>query len=137
MKYRTMDAWPESTGPSATILIVDDEPSVRALAGLILRRRGYTVREAAHGKEALEIIQLGGCVDLVVSDIRMPVMGGIELAKELDALCPDTKVLFVSGYAGDSLTTEKTANFATERYSFLSKPFTALELEVRIRQMLT
>jgi two-component system, cell cycle sensor histidine kinase and response regulator CckA len=124
----------ETSRSHATILVVDDEPSVRALAGFILRRRGYSVLEASNGREALDVVERHvDPIDLLVSDVQMPVMGGRELAEALAEVSPSTKVLLLSGFSRDNLLYEGMLN---DRFSFLSKPFTATELEFRVRQLL-
>ena len=91
--------------PDATvILMVDDEPAQRQLFAFALRREGYWVLEARNGAEALDIAAQAGRIDLVVSDIVMPVMKGPEMAEQLRQQFPDLSVLFVSGYLlGDDL----------------------------------
>lgn len=85
--------------PGATVvLLVDDEPAVRNLFGLALRREGYHVVEANNGLEALEVAKQLDHIDLVVTDIVMPAMKGPELAAKLRERLPDMKFVFVSGY---------------------------------------
>lgn len=85
--------------PGATvILLVDDEPAVRNLFALALRREGYHVLEAGNGAEGLEIAAQLEHIDLVVTDVVMPVMKGPEFAAKLREQRPDTKFIFVSGY---------------------------------------
>ena len=115
-----------------TVLLVEDEAQVRTLAARMLRSAGYTVLEAADGLQALHVIaQNGGKVDLVVSDVVMPHMGGAELAQRLRALNPGIRVLFMSGY------TERGATFQlTPGAAFLQKPFSAATLAHRVRELL-
>lgn len=90
---------PQVIPSSATvILVVDDEPAQRELFAFALRREGYCVLEARNGAEALDIATQAGRVDLVVTDVVMPVMKGPEMAERLRQRFPDTQVLFVSGY---------------------------------------
>jgi two-component system cell cycle sensor histidine kinase/response regulator CckA len=85
--------------PGATVvLLVDDEPAVRNLFALALTREGYHVIEAGNGAEALEVAKQLETIDLVVTDIVMPVMKGPELAMRLRERFPDLKFVFVSGY---------------------------------------
>lgn len=85
--------------PDATVLLlVEDEPAVRNLFSMALRREGYYVAEAQHGEEALAIAAQLPRIDLVVTDIVMPVMKGPEMARRLRAQHPDLKFVFVSGY---------------------------------------
>jgi two-component system cell cycle sensor histidine kinase/response regulator CckA len=82
----------------AVILLVEDEPAVRGLFALSLRKDGYFVLEASNGAEALNIVEQAGRVDLVVTDVVMPVMKGTELAVRLREKYPDLRFIFVSGY---------------------------------------
>jgi len=86
--------------PGATVvLLVDDEPAVRNLFAQALRREGYHVVEAGNGQEALDVAARLPHIDLVVTDVVMPVMKGPEFAGKLRARLPDMKFVFVSGYA--------------------------------------
>lgn len=80
------------------VLMVDDEPAQRQLFAFALRREGYWVLEARNGAEALDVATQAGRLDLVVSDIVMPVMKGPEMANRLRERFPEAQVLFVSGY---------------------------------------
>ena len=80
------------------ILLVDDEPAQRQLFAFALRREGYWVMEARNGAEALDVAQSAGRVDMVVSDVVMPVMKGPDMANRLRQRFPDVQVLFVSGF---------------------------------------
>ena len=119
---------------SETILVVDDEPLVRDSLGRMLNRLGYTVMLAADGDEALRVA--GGQVDqiaLVITDVLMPGMNGLELARELDRLSPGFKVLFVSGYT-DGVLAER--GILRERVEFLQKPLALSVLAARVREVL-
>jgi len=83
---------------AAIILLVEDEPAVRGLFALSLRKDGYFVLEASNGAEALTIVEQAGRVDLVVTDVVMPIMKGTELAARLRETYPDLRFIFVSGY---------------------------------------
>lgn len=90
---------PMAIPASATVvLMVDDEPAQRQLFAFALRREGYWVLEARNGAEALDVAAQAGRVDLVVSDVVMPVMKGPEMAERLRERFPNAQVLFVSGY---------------------------------------
>lgn len=82
----------------AIILLVEDEPAVRGLFALSLRKDGYFVLEASNGAEALAVVEQAGRVDLVVTDVVMPVMKGTELASRLRETYPQLRFIFVSGY---------------------------------------
>ncbi|MBM3752118.1 MAG: response regulator [Acidimicrobiia bacterium] len=89
----------DSGPPGATVvLLVDDEPAVRNLFALALRREGYHVIEASNGVEALNIAARLDHIDLVVTDVVMPMMKGPEFAAKLRERLPDMKFIFVSGY---------------------------------------
>jgi len=113
-----------------TILVVDDEETVRTYVHKILSMRGYRVMDARDGVDALEqIAQLGSAVDLLLTDVRMPRMDGSELTQRLSATYPQTPILYMSGYPFD-LDAERKRNPA-RICAFLSKPFTPkLLLEV-------
>jgi two-component system, cell cycle sensor histidine kinase and response regulator CckA len=117
-----------------TLLLVEDEDTVRRLAYRILTRQGYTVLQATNGVEALEICNLhDGPIDLVVTDVVMPEMGGGELAERLREVRPDTPVLMVSGYAEDAVLRH---GIAETRSWFLEKPFTPDALVRKVREVL-
>ena len=82
----------------ATILLVEDDHAVRRIASEVLRKRGYQVIQAGNGEEALSMARSTPGIDLLVTDVIMPKMGGRELAKKLLPSHPDLKVLFISGY---------------------------------------
>ena len=80
------------------VLLVEDEPAVRGLFAMCLRKDGYFVVEASNGSEALSVVEQVGRVDLVVTDVVMPVMKGTELAQRLREKFPSLQFIFVSGY---------------------------------------
>ncbi|MBY0612148.1 MAG: response regulator [Beijerinckiaceae bacterium] len=109
-----------------TILLVEDEEAVRAFGKRALASRGYTVREASSGIEAMRIVdELDGKIDLVVSDVVMPEMDGPTLLRELRKRNPDLKIIFVSGYAEDAFRQNLPEG---EEFSFLPKPFSLKQL---------
>ena len=108
------------------ILLVEDEDAVRALNARMLTSRGYTVLEANSGVEALRVFnEENGAIDLVVSDVVMPEMDGPTMLGELRRLNPDTKVVFVSGYAEEAFKKNLPEG---EEFHFLPKPFTMKQL---------
>ena len=110
----------------ATILIVDDEPAVLAVTERILAARGHRVLTASGGSEALQQSrQWTGRIDLLLSDLRMPVMDGRELAERLVAERPDTSVVFMSGFSEDPVIR---AEVRESRATLVSKPFAASDL---------
>jgi two-component system, cell cycle sensor histidine kinase and response regulator CckA len=109
-----------------TVLLVEDEDAVRALNARMLSSRGYTVLEAADGLEALEVYDAaGGKVDLVVSDVVMPEMDGPTMLGHLRQRNPDTRIIFVSGYAEEAFKKNLPDG---EAFGFLAKPFTMKQL---------
>jgi two-component system, cell cycle sensor histidine kinase and response regulator CckA len=126
-----MRAAADLTG-QGVILLVEDEQGLRALNARGLASRGYTVIEAGNGVEAMELLaQHGGKVDLVVSDVVMPEMDGPTLLKELRKNNPDTKIIFVSGYAEDAF--QKSLPNQAD-YNFLAKPFTLKQLVAKVKE---
>jgi CheY-like chemotaxis protein len=113
------------------ILLVEDEHAVRALARHVLQSQGYTVLEARHAQEALEVHDRhGGPVHLLVSDVMLPHMSGPELARRLSARHPDLRVLFLSGYPREALALEGPPS------RFLPKPFRPADLLHTVRELL-
>jgi two-component system cell cycle sensor histidine kinase/response regulator CckA len=117
-----------------TILLVEDEEMLRNLARIVLRKQGYTVLEAAHGGEALTICQNHeGPIDLLVTDVVMPVLGGRELVDRIVLLRPEIKVLYVSGYTEDAVVRN---GIYSEKVQFLHKPFAPTTLADKVREVL-
>jgi two-component system, cell cycle sensor histidine kinase and response regulator CckA len=95
---------PERAGAGASVLVVDDEAAVRRFASRVLQREGYEVVEATDGAEAIEIIRAqGASFAVVVSDIVMPRVNGVELLHALAVSHPDLPVILMSGYATAAL----------------------------------
>ncbi|MCC7265637.1 MAG: response regulator [Candidatus Latescibacteria bacterium] len=119
---------------SETILLVEDEEPVRKLACLALEASGYQVLAAGNGREALDLAAAPNTrVDLLLTDVVMPELGGPELAARLQQLCPAIKVLYMSGYIGDTLLRH---GFSTPSDSFLQKPFSPNSLVRKVRELL-
>ena len=119
---------------SETILVVEDEPDVRALACEFLKVSGYSVLEARNGLEALEKLSSHKQpVHLVLSDMVMPKMGGAELAERLRTIRPDTKVVLMSGYSEYASGTRDSASPGVT----LQKPFSRPSLLQKIREALS
>jgi two-component system, cell cycle sensor histidine kinase and response regulator CckA len=120
---------------TATVLLVEDQEEVRQLASSILKSSGYLVLEAATGEEALrQCTSHSGRIDLIVSDIVMPKMSGVDLVKHLQPGFPNTPVLFMSGYDRD-LSDE--AYQKVDGSFFISKPFTIQAFIAKVREILT
>jgi PAS domain S-box-containing protein len=121
-------------GGAETLLLVEDENAVRSSARRLLERHGYTVLEARHGADALRIVEeTDREVDLVVTDLVMPEMGGRELVERLRTRRPALKVLFMSGYTEKAITTD---GLMPPRTGFVEKPFTMEQLLRRLRELL-
>ena len=128
------DASPVETGGTETVLLVEDNEMVRAFACEVLRRRGYTVLEAHHGIDALDITQrYHGPIDLLLTDLVMPEMGGRELATRLTPTRPQMKVLYMSGYPAD---TGIDPGALADWEGFIAKPVTAHGLLRKVRGVL-
>ena len=125
----------EAPRPLATILVVEDEAGIRALVRKILRRQGYEVLEAANGGEALALCrEHGPRVDLLITDVLMPQMGGRELVERLRTQGHVMKVLYVSGYTDDATVYSGDLPAGT---AFLQKPFTLGSLLDKVKEVLT
>jgi PAS domain S-box-containing protein len=124
----------EEPGASETILVVEDEVTLRWLIRLSLERRGYRVLAAKDGTEAIEICQRNPSqIRLVLSDIMMPHVNGLQLRERAATLCPDAKFLFMSGYSEEIIEPE---NLLAHGCAFLEKPFLINELVVKVRELL-
>jgi CheY-like chemotaxis protein len=107
---------------TGTILVVEDEAGVKQALQRILVADGYTVVTAANGAEALNLFVARKCeIDLLITDLVMPGMGGRELARQCSALRGALKVIYLSGYTRDSLLSQQTFEEGTE---YIEKPFT-------------
>lgn len=119
---------------SETILVVEDEPSVRQLASLTLQSKGYQVLEAGDALEALQICRdHPGPIHLVLTDLVMPHLTGCQLGERLQSTYPDTKIMYMSGYTGDILM--KRGIVSLDR-PFLQKPFSLDLLLRKVRETL-
>jgi PAS domain S-box-containing protein len=138
---RTTETQPRPDDPpltargAGTVLVVDDEETIRNFARSALERYGYTVLLANDGRDALNIYRgLYYCVSMVVLDLTMPKMNGEETLANLLAINPNARVLLMSGFDGT-----ETVNGSTEKSTvgFLQKPFTAAELTARVQELLS
>jgi two-component system cell cycle sensor histidine kinase/response regulator CckA len=125
---------PEALEGSGAVLVVEDQPEVRNLTSMVLRKLGFEVLEAGDGSEALAIAaRHGGPIRLLLSDLIMPGMNGRELAAHLAPLQPEMKVLYMSGYTdrimGDT-------GVIDASIAFLQKPFTANKLIEIVQRLL-
>ncbi len=115
------------------VLFVEDDASLRRVTGRVLRSRGYRVMEAAHGLEALEVMDRVGMPDLLLTDLVMPSMTGIELVERLTEEDRLPRVLLTSGYAPDFLTDKSSVPLD---HPFLPKPWTVESLVHKVREAL-
>ena len=135
----TAPAQSSATGPlprgTETLLLVEDERSVRHLAHQVLEAQGYTVLRATNGQEALNVVRdhKGAPVRLVVTDVIMPQMGGKVMAEWLQASYPDLKILFTSGYTDDAIAHHGVLDPGV---AFLPKPYSPAILVRKVRELL-
>jgi CheY-like chemotaxis protein len=130
-------SFPTSTaGPAAkprTILIVEDDAMVRSVIREVLVAKGHCILEAGHGQEAMALCETHRApIDLLLTDVVMPHLGGRELAQRLRSRYPRLKVLFTSGYMDDAVLRRE----ISEGMAFLPKPFTPAVLEEKVREVL-
>jgi two-component system cell cycle sensor histidine kinase/response regulator CckA len=110
------------TGAGVIVLVVDDEPAVRAIAARTLERSGFRVLQAGDGADALELVDRHGPPQLVLTDLMMPGIGGAELARQLKARWPELPIVFMSGYSAEKLGWH---GATAAEGDLLEKPFTA------------
>ena len=121
-------------GGRRTILLVEDEEAVRTLAREVLEEAGYVVLEAENGDRALALVERrDGPIDLLVTDVVMPGLGGVELARLFAERCPDAGVLFMSGYASPDPAREEVGRLPG---GFLQKPFAPRDLLASVKEVL-
>lgn len=130
-----LDAGDDVRGHGETILLVEDEPSLRELASRILARNGYQVCAAASGADAVRLAEKPAQpVDLLLTDVIMPEMLGPEVAVRVAAVRPEVPALFISGFADPILDSQ---GVPPPRYDILEKPFTEAALLSRVRRALS
>lgn len=118
-----------------TILVVEDEEEVRKLVARSLKKQGYKVLEASQGKEVFSLCEeQGGPIHLMVTDVVMPEMTGVELAKHIKQVYPEIKVLYMSGYTSDRVAVD--CENVEKGIEFIQKPFTGYKLARKIREVL-
>ncbi|TPG55253.1 response regulator [Sphingomonas glacialis] len=126
-REKPADLW--GTG---TILLVEDEDMVRAVAERALTRQGYTVLTAEHGEAALELLESCDKPDLLISDVMMPLMDGPTMVRQVRTRYPDLPILFMSGYAEETLR----KSIDLDNVAFLAKPFSVQQLAEATREAL-
>ncbi|MEK7713423.1 MAG: response regulator, partial [Deltaproteobacteria bacterium] len=114
------------------ILIVDDEVSMREFLEIMLSKEGYKVSSSGSGKEALKMLN-DTIYDLIVSDVQMPGMNGIELLRNVKEVCPDTTVIMITAYASTESGVEAMKAGA---YDYITKPFKVDEIKLIIKNAL-
>ena len=129
-----VSTWEEGKGSGESILVVDDDSSLRDMLKTVLQRYGYSVMEAKTSEEAFELVKFSpGGVDLVLSDIMLHGEGGHELGKKLKKINPSQKMIFISGYSLESL---EDRDIFIPADTFLEKPFTPSQLAAKVRTLL-
>ena len=118
--------------PAETLLLVDDEPMVRDVEAQILRQQGYTVLEAASAEEALQLARESAPIHLLITDLSMPGVDGLELTRQFRTMHPETPMLMVSG----SLPLLRDRTLGLDQFEFLEKPFAFNELVDKVRRIL-
>ncbi len=125
---------PEQAARQVAVLVVDDEPGVCSSVEKILRRKDYHVAKALCVSSAVDALEAGSDFDLVIADLMMPQVGGMELLKIVRERWPGTHVLIITGYASIASAVEATRYGAA---GYLPKPFTPEELEEAVSQVLS
>jgi PAS domain S-box-containing protein len=120
-------------GGSEAILVVEDEPSVRSLVEIVLRRAGYRVATAANANAALAVAATDQPIDLLLTDVVMPGLSGAELSDRLTAIRPALKVIYMSGFADDAIVRH---GVLKPGMPFIQKPFTGVGLMQKVREVL-
>jgi two-component system cell cycle sensor histidine kinase/response regulator CckA len=134
-EFATPDAHPAAPRGRETILLVEDESQIRNLASRALRTQGYTVLAAINGEDALRLVRESlARIDVVVTDVMLPLMGGPELVARLHRERPALPVIYISGYTGGQLPEQELAKGGTA--DFMPKPFTPRQLAQRVREVL-
>ncbi len=116
------------------VLLVEDEDAVRKFGARALRNKGYTVLEASNGEAAIEILDAGEAVDILVTDIVMPGLDGPSLIRQVREKRPDLRVICISGYTEDSF--RKRIDFS-DNIHFLPKPFSLQQLAGKVKEVIS
>ncbi len=131
---RKKDAVESTTNGSETILLVEDEPAVLRMTKIILERQGYSVLSVASPAEALKVAEShAGKIALLVTDVVMPEMNGLDLAKKIQTVCSGLKCLFMSGYTANVISHQGVLN---KGVLFIEKPFSMQALAAKVREAL-
>ena len=116
-----------------SLMLVEDEDSVRMFCARALREKGYEVVEAENGESALKLIQAGQKFDVLITDVVMPKMDGPTLNKKVRDILPNTKTIFISGYAEDTFRQDLDSS---EQIHFLPKPFSLKDLASKVKDVI-
>ena len=124
----------KTAGASGTVLMVEDNPEVRAIACAALKSRGYRVLSAENGEHAMEVLRgLTGPLDILVTDVIMPKMGGPELVAKLVPRYPEVRVIYISGYTENAVIPVGTVPKGVQH---LAKPFTPSMLALKVNELM-
>jgi CheY-like chemotaxis protein len=125
---------PEKDGRDGTVLLVEDSDAVRDLVAFMLESGGLTVLQASGGEEALALARRGDApIDLLLTDIVMPSMSGVELADRLERERPGMRILFMTGYAEEGVVNE---GILGKHRECIGKPFSQEQITKRVREIL-
>jgi len=116
-----------------SLMLVEDEDSVRMFCARALREKGYEVVEAENGESALKLIQAGQKFDVLITDVVMPKMDGPTLNKKVRDILPNTKTIFISGYTEDTFRKDLDSS---EQIHFLPKPFSLKDLASKVKDVI-
>jgi two-component system, cell cycle sensor histidine kinase and response regulator CckA len=123
----------QNGGQNVTIVVAEDAEPIRKMVCAMLGQAGYRCLEAGDGREALDLITAAPeAVDLLLTDVIMPHLGGIELSRRVARVKPDIRILFMSGFSDDPIV----RSLERARAVFLAKPFTATLLLEKVRSAL-
>ncbi|EMS79789.1 PAS domain S-box protein [Desulfotignum phosphitoxidans] len=123
-----------AAGGTETILLVEDEPSILRMTRIMLERKGYTVLSAVTPAEAMEKAKNhAGAIDLLITDVVMPEMNGRDLARQITALYPGIRLLFMSGYTANVIAHQGRLD---EGVAFIQKPFSMADITAKARELL-
>jgi two-component system, cell cycle sensor histidine kinase and response regulator CckA len=129
-----MESAGDKDGRSGTVLLVEDSEVVRDVVALMLESDGLTVLQASGGEEALALVRRGDApIDLLLTDIVMPEMSGVELADRLERERPDMRILFMTGYAEEVVVNK---GILGKHRECIGKPFTQKQITKRVRKIL-
>jgi two-component system cell cycle sensor histidine kinase/response regulator CckA len=127
----------EGTSPkpcSGTVLVVEDDNALRELSRVVLTSEGFNVLTAENGVEGIRVVRAERKIDLIITDVIMPLMGGREMVDQLRSTHPQVKLIYVSGYTADALTR---GGELDAEITFIEKPYSPAQLIEKVRELLT